>query len=42
MLSRIKIMLECLQQEGEAFGGLDPRRIIVDDDGQVYLAPFDL
>ena len=42
MLSRIKIMLECLHQEGEPFGGLDPRRIIVDDDKQVYMCPFDL
>ena len=42
IVGKIKVMLECLHQEGEPFAGLDLRRIIVDDEKQLYLAPFDL
>lgn len=42
MLARIKILIDCLHQEGQSFAGLDPRKIILDDEGHIYLAPFDL
>jgi len=42
ILGKIKILVDCLHQEGEAFAGLDPRKIIIDDEKHLYLAPFGL
>ena len=42
MLGKIKILIDCLHQEGQAYAGLDPRKIIIDDEKHLYLAPFNL
>lgn len=42
MVSKIKILVDCLHQEGQAYAGLDVRGIIVDDEDHIYLAPFQL
>ena len=42
MLGKIKILVDCLHQEGQAYAGLDPRKIIIDDENHLYLAPFNL
>lgn len=42
MLGKIKILIDCLHQEGQAYAGIDPRKIIIDDENHIYLAPFDL
>jgi hypothetical protein len=42
MLGKIKILIDCLHQEGQAYAGIDSRRIIIDDEQHLYLAPFDL
>lgn len=39
-VSKIKILMDCLHQEGEAYGGLDTRSIVVDEENHLYLAPF--
>ena len=42
ILGKIKILVDCLHQEGQAYAGLDPRKIIIDDEKHLYLAPFGL
>jgi hypothetical protein len=42
ILAKIKILVDCLHQEGQAYAGLDPRKIVIDDEKHLYLAPFDL
>ena len=42
ILGKLKILIDCLHQEGQSFAGLDPRRVIIDDEKNLYLAPFDL
>lgn len=42
ILTKIKILVDCLHQEGQPFAGIDPRKIILDDDNNIYLAPFQL
>ena len=42
ILGKLKILIDCLHQEGQSFAGLDPRRVIIDDEKHLYLAPFDL
>ena len=31
ILGKIKILVDCLHQEGQIYAGLDPRKIIIDD-----------
>jgi hypothetical protein len=42
ILSKVKVLIDCLHQEGQAYAGLDPRKIIIDEEQHLYLAPFEL
>lgn len=41
-IGKIKILVDCVHQEGQPYAGIDPRKIIVDEDKHLYLAPYDL
>lgn len=42
MLERIKILIDCVHTTGQAYLGLSSQKIILDSDGNVFLAPFAL
>jgi hypothetical protein len=40
IISKIKILVDCLHEQGQPFAGLDTRNIIIDDENHLYFAPF--
>ena len=42
LADKIKILLDCVHQKGQPYFGLTTEKIILDDEGNVYLAPYSI
>lgn len=41
-MDKVKVLLDCLHQIGEPYVGITSMRIIIDDEENIYLAPYPL
>lgn len=42
LINKTKILIDCVHQSGQPYAGLNSSQIIIDEDENLYLAPFSL
>ena len=42
LIDKVKILLDCVHQKGQPYFGLTTQKVILDDEGNVYLAPYSI